>query len=190
MEFLILIILVFFLSYANGQMIFKKEYALVGNSVTDYKIAILWGILWTAIGFACLLWGLNDTPKIAVIIIYSSLSTNKWVFILITLSMAIGGYLYRFKTTETLSYKITRMDHVEGFTSNLIVSILVSSASYLGLPLSTTHVSSTAIIASGIKKGKESVNSKIISEILLAWLVTIPASALISTFVYLIIRLL
>src|SRR3989338_2829840 len=86
MEFLILIILVFFLSYANGQMIFKKEYALVGNGVTDYKIAILWGILWTAIGFACLLWGLNDTPKIEVIIIYSSLSTNKWVFILITLS--------------------------------------------------------------------------------------------------------
>ena len=81
------------------------------------------------------------------------------------------------------------MDHVEGFTSNIITGILVGSASHLGFPVSTTHVSSSAILACGIRKGMKSIDKKIVGEILLSWLVTLPVSALISAFGYFILAL-
>ncbi|MBI4377924.1 MAG: inorganic phosphate transporter [Nitrospinae bacterium] len=178
------------LSTDTGEVgiVVDEEKVCNNNFVTTLRLNLLDIMHWISSGFVCMTRGLNDTPKIAVIILSSSLFTSPWIFFFLTLAMTIGGYLYGMKTTETLSFKITKMNHTEGFTSNLVTAILVGSASYFGLPVSTTHVSSSAIIACGFKKGGGYVDKKIVNEILLAWLVTVPASAMFSTIVYLILR--
>ena len=174
---------------SEAKVVVDEEKACDSSFVTTMRLNLLDTIHWLSSGFVCMARGLNDMPKIAAIILPFTLFEDKWVFISLAVVMAMGGYLYGLRTTETLSFKITRMDHVEGFTSNIITGILVGSASHLGFPVSTTHVSSSAILACGIRKGMKSIDKKIVGEILLSWLVTLPVSALISAFGYFILAL-
>jgi len=174
---------------SEAKVVVDEEKACDNSLITTMRLNLLDTMHWLSSGFVCMTRGLNDTPKIAAIILPFTLFEDKWVFISLALVMAIGGYLYGLKTTETLSFKVTRMNHVEGFISNTITGILVWSASHLGLPVSTTHVSSSAIMACGIRKGMKSIDKKIAGEILLSWLVTIPISALISAISYFILAL-
>ncbi len=80
--------------------------------------------------------------------------------------------------TSTLADKVTRMTPDEGFGANLVTSLVVGFASNLGLPVSTTHVSSSAILGIGLRG--RSVRWKTMGDMLLAWLVTLPTAALIS----------
>ncbi len=169
---------------SEAKVVVDEEKACDNSLITTMRLNLIDTMHWLSSGFVCMARGLNDTPKIAAIILPFTLFEDKWVFFFLTLAMAMGGYLYGLRTTETLSFKITRMDHVEGFISNIITGILVGSTSHLGLPVSTTHVSSSAIMACGIRKGMKSIDKKIVGEILLSWLVTIPVSALISAFGY------
>ena len=57
------------------------------------------------------------------------------------------------RVTTVLAEKITPMNHHEGFVANLVTSLLVGPDAFLGLPMSTTHVSTGAIIGIGIQKG-------------------------------------
>jgi PiT family inorganic phosphate transporter len=166
-------------------VVVDEERTCNDNLITTMRLNLIDVMHWLSSGFVCMARGMNDTPKIAAIILSFSLFGDKWLFFLISLTMAIGGYLYGLKTTETLSFKITKMDHVEGFTSNMITGVLVGSTSHIGLPVSTTHVSSSSIMACGIRKGIKSIDKKIVGEIFLSWIVTIPVSALISAFTYL-----
>lgn len=174
---------------SEAEVVVDEEKACDNSLITTMRLNLLDTMHWLSSGFVCMTRGLNDMPKIAAIILSFTLFEDKLVFLFLSLAMAIGGYLYGLRTTETLSFKITRMDHVEGFTSNIVTGILVGSASHLGLPVSTTHVSSSAIMACGIRRGIKSIDKKIAGEILLSWLVTLPASALISTAGYFILAL-
>ena len=88
--------------------------------------------------------------------------------------------------TEVLAEKITRMDHAEGLSANVITSSLVLVSGTLGLPVSTTHVSSSAIIGIGLLKGLNCVRWTTVRDMALAWLVTLPASALLACIAYLV----
>ena len=87
--------------------------------------------------------------------------------------------------TEVLAEKVTRMDHAEGLSANLTTSSLVLLSGSLGLPVSTTHVSSSAIIGVGLLKGLNSVRWTTVRDMALAWVVTLPASALLACIAYL-----
>jgi len=76
------------------------------------------------------------------------------------------------------------MGHTDGFIANLITSLLVTSGATLGIPMSTTHVSSFAIIGVGSKKGTDKINWKTVREMMVAWVVTLPLSGLFSIFSY------
>ena len=114
---------------------------------------------WLTSGLTCFARGLNDTPKMAFLLIGFSFIGGTSVttmtglaFGLVAVSMGIGSFLGGRKATEVLAEKVTRMDHQEGFTANLTTAVLVTAAAYLGLPVSTTHVSSSAIIGMGLRK--------------------------------------
>jgi len=66
---------------------------------------------------------------------------------------------------------------IEGFASNAITSVLVIFGSFLGLPFSTTHVSTGSIIGIGVASG-ERVQWRVVRDILLAWCVTLPGAGL------------
>ena len=101
--------------------------------------------------------------------------------------MGLGSYFGGLRVTEVLAEKVTRMDHSEGLSANLTTSVLVLVSGTLGLPVSTTHVSSSAIIGIGLLKGLNSVRWTTVRDMVLAWMVTLPASALLACITYLIL---
>jgi phosphate/sulfate permease len=104
--------------------------------------------------------GLNDTPKIAALalVFYFVIDPTITIvpagfFLLLAVSNAAGGLLMGLRVTETLAHKVTRMNHLEGFAANLATSFMVIGSAIRGFPVSTTHVSSSAIMGMGLHKG-------------------------------------
>lgn len=126
--------------------------------------------------------GLNDAPKIVGLLLVINALDIRWGLIAVALAMAIGGLLRAKKVGVLMSKKITPMNSGQGFTANLVTGILVSTASFNGLPVSTTHVSVGSIF--GIGAATKKADFKIIKNILYAWLLTLPISAIFSALVY------
>jgi PiT family inorganic phosphate transporter len=120
--------------------------------------------------------GLNDTPKIVALLLLWKTLDIRWGFAAVATIMAVGGLLNARKVAETMSKKITTMNHGQGFTANLTTAILVVLASLLGLPVSTTHVSVGSLFGIGLTTGK--ANVPMISAIVLSWIVTLPCAAI------------
>lgn len=142
---------------------------------------------WITSGLTSFARGLNDTPQMAFLLIGFSFIGGTSVtnmtglaFGLVAVSMGIGSFLGGRKVTEVLAEKVTQMDHQEGFTANLTTTVLVSAAAYLGLPVSTTHVSASAIIGMGFRKGIDEVRWKTVWEMFAAWILTLPIAGLLS----------
>ena len=119
--------------------------------------------------------GLNDTPKIVALLLLWKALDIRWGFVAVALTMAIGGLVNARKVADTMSKKITAMNHGQGFTANFTTSILVVLASWFGLPVSTTHVSVGSLFGIGLTTGK--ANYPMITAIVLSWLVTLPCAA-------------
>ena len=126
--------------------------------------------------------GLNDTPKIVGLLIVINTLDIKWGMIAVALVMAAGGLLNAKKVGEMMSKKITPMNSGQGFTANLITGLLVTTASIHGLPVSTTHVSVGSIF--GIGTVTKKADFKVIRNILLSWLLTLPFAATFSALIY------
>jgi len=127
-------------------------------------------------GSVCFARAVNDTPKIAALLLAATALGGQaqpaWAIALIALAMAAGGLIQSRRVAETLSRRITDLNHGQGLTANLVTAGLVLGASHLGLPVSTTHVSTSAIFGIGAVNGKH--NWHTISHILLAWIATLP----------------
>lgn len=147
---------------------------------------------WTSSGLASFARGTNDAPKIVAILLIGS-TTTAWpssslqfiVFGGIAIAMGLGSYLGGLRVTEVLAEKVTKMNHAEGLSANLTTSSLVFASGFLGLPVSTTHISSSAIIGIGLLKGRNNVRWKTVRNMVMAWVVTLPASALLACIAYL-----
>ncbi len=126
--------------------------------------------------------GLNDTPKIVGLLIVINTLDIKWGMIAVAAAMAIGGLLNAKKVGEMMSKKITPMNSGQGFTANLVTGLLVTTASVHGLPVSTTHVSVGSIF--GIGTVTKKADLKVIRNILLSWLLTLPIAAICSATIY------
>jgi PiT family inorganic phosphate transporter len=122
--------------------------------------------------------GLNDTPKIVALLIAAQAMGLKPAMILVGIAMAVGAVIHARKIAETMGHKITRMNHGQGFVSNLVTAGLVLVASRFGLPVSTTHVSCGSLFGIGAVTGQ--ARWKTIGSVLLAWVVTLPVSALLA----------
>lgn len=175
--------------------------ALVAYPVIKATLARLSGgvmnsLHWLSSGVASFARGLNDTPKIVAlgVAFYLISSSNPkyqtpfWLFALVALGMGLGSFISGLKVTKTLAEKVTKMDNTEGFSANIVTAFLVAYASNLGLPVSTTHVSSGAIIGIGLRRGVGSVRWKVVRDVALAWVVTLPAAGLLGVLAYLALR--
>jgi len=130
------------------------------------------------VGFAR---GLNDTPKIAAILLAGSAVSPTFAIITVAVFMAMGALISARKVAETLSHRITEMDHGQGLTANVVTGFVVIFASKFGMPVSTTHVSSGALFGIGTITGK--ANWKMIGKILAAWIITLPVAALLGSII-------
>ena len=130
--------------------------------------------------------GLNDTPKLVSLLLITHLFKIPVYISILAIVMAIGGLLNARKVAATMSNKISRFNHGQGFTANLITGTLVIIASRFGLPVSTTHVSVGSIYGIGLVN--KTANNKEISKIVLSWVLTLPVAGLLSALFYIIIH--
>lgn len=144
---------------------------------------------WLTSGLLSFSRGLNDTPKLIAIVMpflmLDNLVAPMWLFFWGALAMGLGSWIAGRNITEVLGFNVTKMNHEQGFSANLVASFLVIGASRFGLPVSTTHVSSSAIMGVGIA-GKKGLNMKTVKSMLFAWLVTAPVAGLFAAMIYMI----
>ena len=92
-------------------------------------------------GAVCFSRAVNDTPKIAALLLATGAANASWGLGLVAIAMAAGGLLNSRRVAETMSKRITNLSPGQGLSANMITAILVFFASQFGLPVSTTHVS-------------------------------------------------
>jgi PiT family inorganic phosphate transporter len=127
--------------------------------------------------------GLNDTPKIAALLLATGALAPKAGILVVAVAIAAGGLIAARRVAETMSHKITDLDPNEGLVSNLGTGALVIMASLFGLPVSTTHVSVGSLFGVGLATGE--LNGRTMSGIALSWLVTLPCAALCGGLIFL-----
>lgn len=128
-------------------------------------------------GAVCFARGLNDTPKIAALLLAGGAIGANWALIAVGILMAVGGVISARRVAFTMSNRIADMNPGQGFTANLITAVLVIGASKLGVPVSTTHVSCSSLF--GIGATTRQAHWGVIGQIALAWLITLPVGALL-----------
>ncbi len=127
--------------------------------------------------------GLNDTPKIAAVMLVGVANDGLWPILLVGACMAAGGILRGQRVAETMSQRITSMNHGQGFTANALSGMIVIAASGMGLPVSTTHVMCGSLFGIGVANGRGHWGT--ISSIAGAWLVTLPCGMLLGALSFL-----
>jgi PiT family inorganic phosphate transporter len=93
--------------------------------------------------------GLNDTPKIAAMLLVAPALTGFSACAAVGVVIAIGGLLSAQRVAETMSRRITQLNHGQGFTANALAGLIIIGASNFGLPVSTTHVTCGALFGIG-----------------------------------------
>jgi PiT family inorganic phosphate transporter len=146
-------------------------FALTAHGLLD-------GLHYLSAGAVSFARGLNDTPKIVALLVAAQALDLRGGMALAGLAMALGALLHARRVAETMGRRITRMNHGQGLSANLVTAALVIAASRFGLPVSTTHVSCGSLF--GIGLATRQADRKTILSVLLAWVVTLPAAALIA----------
>ena len=149
---------------------------------------------WLTSGAASFARGLNDVPKMVALIVAGAVLSGgtiavSWWFVVVTAAMMTGSLLGGLRVTRVLAENVTRMDHREGFSANLVTALLVGGAALKGFPLSTTHVSTGAILGAGASR-KSAIDWRTVRRLLLAWLVTVPGAACLGMIAYGAVRVL
>ena len=143
--------------------------------------------------------GGNDAQKtmgIIAVLLYSQGQLGSkffvpfWVVITCQIAMALGTLMGGWRIVKTMGSKITRLTPMQGFCAETGGAITLFLATELGVPVSTTHTITGAIIGVGAARRVSAVRWGVARGILVAWIVTIPASALIAALFYGLARLL
>ena len=130
------------------------------------------GLHYLSSGLVCFSRGLNDTPKIVALLLIGSRFDLNFSILAVGIAMITGGLIHSKRIAVTMGKKVTEMNPGQAFTANFITGIIVLGASKIGMPVSTTHVSCGSIFAIGAANKK--INLKILFQILLAWITTLP----------------
>jgi len=137
--------------------------------------------------------GLNDAQKTMGIITVLLFSTGwlhgkfevpHWVAISCYIAMAVGTLTGGWKIIETMGSRITKLSQHQGFSASLGGSVIVFSASLLGIPVSTTHTITGCIIGAGTARRATAVRWGVAGNVVVAWVITIPASAAVGAMFY------
>lgn len=136
--------------------------------------------------------GSNDAQKSMGIITLALLSSGHidvfevpfWVKVSAALAMAFGTASGGWKIIKTIGGKIFKLEPISGFAADFNSSMVIFSATILHLPVSTTHVVSGSIMGVGTAKRMNAVRWGVAQQMLLAWVLTIPCTALVSSLLY------
>lgn len=112
-----------------------------------------------------------------------------WVIILCGSVLGLGTISGGWRVLRTMGFRVTKLEPVQGFAAETAASIAIQGASFLGIPLSTTHTISTAIMGVGASRRMSAVRWTVGRSILITWLLTFPICFAISALFALIFKL-
>jgi PiT family inorganic phosphate transporter len=114
-----------------------------------------------------------------------------WVILSCAAAMAVGTFLSvrSFRLIRTLGEKITKLHPINGFSAESGGAIVILLASLFGLPVSTTHVVTSAVTGTGLASKLGGVSWKVFRAIMLAWVVTLPFCAIVAAIFYYLLNL-
>lgn len=140
--------------------------------------------------------GANDAQKVMGIIYVALIAANQlgvndaipfWVVLSCQFAMAIGTLIGGWRIVKTMGSKITKLKPFEGFCAETAGAITLFGTSILGIPVSTTHTITGAIIGAGSVKRMSAVRWGVTIPIVYAWVITIPVTAVLAALLYYII---
>ncbi len=108
-----------------------------------------------------------------------------WVVIVCQAAMGLGTLIGGWRIVQTVGSKITRMTPVQGCCASAGGAIMLFAATFLGIPVSTTHTVTGSVIGVGAARKVSAVRWNIAGNIVIAWIVTLPASAAVAALCYL-----
>ena len=179
------------IGFAFGFLITRLIYFLARNATPDVNWFFKNGQFVTALGMA-FSHGTNDAQKTMGIITLSlviggyipEFRVPVWVIAISAAAIALGTALGGWRLIRTLGGKFYKIRPVHSFSTQLTSGIVILTASAFGLPVSTSQVVSSAIIGVGSSERFGKIRWSVAEEIVTAWFITIPVSALFSAGVY------
>jgi inorganic phosphate transporter, PiT family len=132
--------------------------------------------------------GANDAQKTMAAITLALIASGNltkfqvpiWVVVLSAVTIAFGTYAGGWRIIRTLGWSIIKLEPVTGMAAQLMGATVIQGATLVGLPVSTTHVITGSVMGVGASRKLSAVSWGLGANIALAWLVTIPAAAVIS----------
>ena len=137
--------------------------------------------------------GLNDAQKtmgIIAVLLYSTgnmqgeFHVPHWVALSCYVAIGLGTLCGGWKIIETMGTRITKLSQHQGFSASLGGSFMLFTASWLGIPVSTTHTITGCIIGAGAARRASAVRWQVAGNVMTAWVITIPASASVAALFY------
>ena len=179
------------LGFIFGYVILKLLYVLSWNSTPRVNIIYKRSQIFTAIALA-LSHGTNDAQKTMGVITLALLTGGfldnfnipLWVILICATMIALGTAVGGWRLIRTLGGKFYRIRPIDGSASQLASAVVIIGASLIGGPVSTTQVVSSAIMGVGGAERMNKVRWGVAQEIAMAWLLTIPTTALIAAGLY------
>jgi len=181
------------LAFAVGGIAILVAYRIVGRQrpgpvVRGFRLGqVLSGSL------LALSHGTNDAQKTMGIIFLALVANGSvsadadvptWVVVSAATAIALGTYVGGWRIIRTMGSRIIKMDPAQGFAAQGVGAAVILSASHVGFPLSTTHVISGAIMGAGAAKRISAVRWGVAGNIVVAWVLTLPAAATVGGVTY------
>ncbi|UCE27903.1 MAG: inorganic phosphate transporter [Candidatus Coatesbacteria bacterium] len=136
--------------------------------------------------------GMNDTQNAMGVItaalfiggFIATFEVPKLVILACGLAMGLGTAIGGWRVIRTMGSRVVKLEPVHGFSAETAAAVVIGVNSFLGMPISTTHVISTAIMGVGSTRKFSAVRWGVARSIVVAWILTVPAAALISALTY------
>jgi PiT family inorganic phosphate transporter len=137
--------------------------------------------------------GLNDAQKtmgIITVLLYSTghlsgkFQVPHWVAISCYIAIGLGTLTGGWRIIETMGSRITKLSQHQGFSASAGGSVMLFAASWLGIPVSTTHTITGCIVGAGVARRVSAVRWGVAKNVVVAWIITIPASAAVGAAFY------
>jgi PiT family inorganic phosphate transporter len=140
--------------------------------------------------------GLNDAQKtmgIIAVLLYSTgylhgeFHVPHWVAISCYIAIGLGTLMGGWRIIETMGTRITKLSQHQGFSASTGGTVMLLTASWFGIPVSTTHTITGCIIGAGAARRASAVRWGVARSVMVAWIITIPASAIVAALFYFVI---
>jgi PiT family inorganic phosphate transporter len=137
--------------------------------------------------------GLNDAQKtmgVITVLLYSTgylhgeFHVPGWVALSCYIAIGLGTLTGGWRIIETMGTRITKLNQHQGFSASAGGSVMLFAASYLGIPVSTTHTITGCVIGAGAARRASAVRWGVAGDVAVAWIITIPASATVAALFY------